>query len=421
MTNPPPDPITLARKIRIRRLGELEPYDRNARTHSAEQLEALASSIREFGFVQPILARESGQVVAGHARLEAARLAGLDRVPVIVLDHLTEDQARALVLADNRLAELGGWDAAHLAAALGDRGEESAALRLSWTDAELAALLEEDPSAPASKPAGPAPEDPEATDRLGELAAKWATNGGQVWRVPSASGDDHRLLIEDSLAAGTAATLLDGREVGAMVTDPPYAIYGSSSGLASDVTDDRIVRPFFEKVWRLAADVLPWHGHAYAFCDWRSWSAVWEGARVGGMAIKNLLVWDKGGAGLGANYANTHEFVAFAHRTPPQKAMGDRPAGVRVVGGSNVLRHNRVPSGARWHNAAKPVELLAELIANSTDEGAVVLDPFLGSASIVVAAEQTGRVAYGVEVDPLQAANALERLVADGFHPELEE
>ena len=419
------DPVVLARKIKIRRLAELEPYNRNARTHSEEQLEQLAASIREFGFVQPILARESGQIVAGHARLEAARRAGLDRVPVIVLDHLTEAQARALVLVDNRLAELGGWDQDLLAAELADLAGDSEALGLAWSAEELEELLAGAGEAGAelepSDHSEVAPPTPDPEDRRADLLAKWKTEPGQVWQFPASAGGFHQLKLADSFEPGALLEFLEDAPAAVVITDPPYAIYGSSTGIASDISDDRIVRPFFAEAWRLIASVLPWHGHAYMFCDWRSWAAVFEGARAGGMTVKNCLVWDKGGAGLGANYANTYELLAFAHRSPPQKTMGGRLAGVRTVGGSNVLRHNRVPAADRWHNAAKPVPLLVDLIEASSNPGDLVVDPFLGSGSTLIAADRTGRLGRGFEVDPAAAANALERFSSSGFAPVLAE
>ena len=186
-----------------------------------------------------------------------------------------------------------------------------------------------------------------------------------------------------------------------ILTDPPYAIFGSSTGVSSDVTDDRIVRPFFRAVARLASATLDTHGHAYSFCDWRSWASLWDGFRAGGLAVRNMIVWDKG-SGQGAFFTNTHELVAFAEHLPRisntfdtrQGAEGFRPIYV-----ANVIRENRAHGADRLHNAAKPVALLERFVEASSERGGVVVDPFTGSGSTLIAADNLGRRAVVVDVE----------------------
>jgi hypothetical protein len=162
-----------------------------------------------------------------------------------------------------------------------------------------------------------------------------------------------------------------------------------------------MVQPFFEGVLRLVRDYLPWFGHAYIFCDWRSYPTLaMMRKRVETVELRNLLVWDKGGSGLGSNYANTHELVAFFAKLPPQTAMGHRAVGVRPVHKPNILRHDRPAGLERQHNAAKPVKLMRELIENSTGPDDVVLEPFCGSGSTMVAADQLGRRCIAVDIEP---------------------
>lgn len=222
------------------------------------------------------------------------------------------------------------------------------------------------------------------------------TARGDVWTL-----GEHRVMCGDSFADADRARLLDGETVAMVLTDPPYAIYGSSTGISASIADDRMVRPFFTQMWRAVAGVLPMFGHAYVHCDWRSWSSLWETARGLDLVFKNMLVWDKGGQGLGSMYAQTHELLAFIVREPPQKAMtSGKPTGQRMIHRPNMLRFQRPHGDERLHNAAKPVDMLAELIGNSSDEHDVVLDMFAGSGSTLIAAGRLGRRCYAMEQDP---------------------
>ncbi len=209
----------------------------------------------------------------------------------------------------------------------------------------------------------------------------------------------HRVMCADNSLDENVQALVAGQPVDEVVTDPPYAIYGSITGVASDIADDRMVVPFFEALLRRCHRLLPWFGHAYVCCDWRSYPAIWEAARRAGMAVRNCIVWDKGGQGLGANWANCHEFVVYLAKLPPQHAMGDRVAGVRQVHKPNMQRFDRVRGEEREHNAAKPADLFAELMDAGSDRGATVVDLFLGSGTAVIAAHASGRRCLGMEVD----------------------
>jgi len=232
-------------------------------------------------------------------------------------------------------------------------------------------------------------------DLTPEAAAKPLSEVGETYAL-----GPHRVMCGDATMADDMQAIMDGKLAQLVVTDPPYAIFGSSSGLSADITDDKIVRPFFRDVLAAAQEATQLFSHVYVFCDWRSWASWWEMAKQTSLVPKNLLVWDKGGGGLGASYANTYELIGYLANLPQQNVMGEIQAGQRTVHTGNILRANRPTGSDRQHNAAKPVDLLQQLIENSSDQADIVLDMFLGSGSTLIAAEQTGRTCYGMEIDP---------------------
>ena len=391
-------PSKLADTIELWEIGQLVAYSNNPREHSPDQVRRIASSISEFGFLSPILVdRESREIIAGHGRLEAARLLGLQRVPVVPLEHLSSAQRRAYLIADNRLGELSTWNDERLRDELGKLSVELHDLpELGFDAGKLRRLL---------APQRPSPSEIDE-DHTTEKTLRSITRPDDVWLL-----GDQRLVCGDNSIEKTRALALGSEPVDCVVTDPPYAIYGSSTGVGSDVADDRMVSAFFERVLRSIVDALRVNGHAYVFCDWRSWATWWEaGRRVQHLSCHNMIVWDKGSAGLGSNWANTHELLGFwQRRAEKTKMFGRAPAGVRAVNKSNVIRANRTgqtgferdqEGGNKEHNAAKPVDLLRELVCASTDPGERVLDLFGGSGSTLLACELTHRRGVAIEVEP---------------------
>jgi DNA modification methylase len=389
-----------ALKVEYRKVTDLIPYARNSRTHTDEQVAQIAASIREFGWTTPIITK-GNDIAAGHARLQAARRLGLDMVPVIDRADMTEAQFKAYVIADNRLAELAGWDFQALAV-------EFEGLKDLGYDLDLSGFDEKGRDG-VRKAADRARRDleqgQEGEDDEPKVPVHAVSRAGDLWHL-----GPHRLIVGDSFEKMTRKRLIGDDQVHLIACDPPYAIYGSSSGIASDISDDKMVRPFFEKTLKLAQELLPWFGHAYFFCDWRSWASIWEAARtLPGLVPKNMLVWDKGGAGLGSNYAMSHELIAFFHKLPKQTAMGGRQAGIRSVMKPNIVRFPRVSGAEREHNAAKPVGLMRDLIEASTGPGDLVYDPFCGSGTTLIAADQTARLCVTSEIDPINADIAIHR------------
>jgi DNA modification methylase len=397
------------RRLELVPLDELERAPRNPKDHDAE---GITASVKRFGYAEPVLIDErTGRLVAGHGRLDAlAAMLGAGQAPpegILERDgrwlvpvvrgwaSRSDADAEAYLVASNRLTMAGGWDDQALGEVLADLAREPDGLvGVGYSDTEVAALLASlatddvsDEEVTATDAVEPArflpPEDP-------------VTARGDVWTLGR-----HRLRCGDSLVPKDLDALLDDEEVDVVVTDPPYAIYGSSTGVASDIADDRMVVPFFEATLRATRRALVEFGHAYVHCDWRSWAALWEAARRAGLAVHNGLVWDKGGAGLGSHYANTYELVCFLAKLPPAPTMTNRrKAGQRPVHASNVLRYPRPAGDERHHNAAKPVPMLEEFVRNSTDDGGLVLDLFVGSGSTLIAAERTGRRCRAMELAP---------------------
>jgi DNA modification methylase len=378
-------------RLRIVRvpIGELTLDPANARTHDRRNLAEIRASLARFGQRLPIVVR-AGRVVGGNATTTAARELGWTHLDTVAADDLSEGEARALAVALNRTGELAGWDTELLVELLLATPELEGT---GFTPAELAELQ----AALGQLPGGDGGRRLSDVDEVPEPPPAPPPAPGDLWQLGR-----HRLLCGDATDRETVKRLLDGGRADMAATDPPYAIYGSSSGVSVAVADDRMVRPFFAAMWRALYGGLALFGHAYVHCDWRSWAAMWETARAANMTIANMLVWDKGGFGLGSNYANNHELLVFACRLPRQRTMtASNPAGARQVHRPNVLHYDR-PRGEtdRPVNAAKPVELVRELVRNSTDPGGSVLDLYAGSGTVAIAAELEDRRAFLLEVDP---------------------
>lgn len=401
-TAPPPDPFAdlVLERWPIDRAAD---YPGNPKQHDIDEIRA---SIRAAGVYKPITVQKStGRILAGHGTREALRLEGARHVAVIVHD-CTDAQARLIVAGDNGIPQLGGVDPVLLDKLLQPLGDE---LRGSGYTRDLLDNLlakAQRPDEPEPAAAGPKRHRRQADpDTLPERPAA-RSRSGDLWLI-----GPHRLLVGDSFKPEDVARLLAGAKADLVVTDPPYAIYGSSTGVNSDIADDKMVRPFFEALLRVCEASVDWFDHVYVHTDWRSYSAVFDSAARTGLALKNCIVWDKGGQGMGSAYVNTHEFIAFMAKLPPHGSMGSgRKAGQRLVYASNIMRHNRPTGDDRHHNAAKPVALLAELITNSSDTGERVLDLFCGSGSTLAACHQTDRLGYGMEISPRAADIAVARL-----------
>lgn len=421
-------------RIEFVALAEIARWPRNPKRHDLDEIEA---SLRRFGFIDPIVFDEgTKRIVAGHGRAETLeRMRERGQTPprrVRVRDDgewcapvlrgvsfENEREAEAYLVASNRLVELGGWDDAGLAAILEDQRAidalEGTGFDTSALDELLAELdddgddeksdrskaLEDLAGGRKGKKRTITEEDVEEREAAADayydkISAVRRARFGDVWKL-----GDHFLVCGDSGIPTTLDRVLpDDAKVDAVITDPPYAIFGSSTGIGASIADDRMVVPFFEMIVKTAAMRARLFAHLLFFCDWRSWAALVEAHRRATLPIKNMVVWDKGG-GLGSMYAQCHELVLFSVVDPPLTSIASRKVtGNRMVHAKNIVRENRATGDDRPHNASKPIALVRGFVERHTEPGELVLDLFIGGGTTLLACELTGRRCIGVDVEP---------------------
>lgn len=366
--------------------SRLKPHPDNPRRIGREARARLAAGLATFGWLGPIVARrEDDLVLGGHQKLDIALERKEKLVPVLYRSGLSDAEARAVLILLNNPEAQGEWDTEKLAKVLADvpRAELESTGFSKDTLTEIAPHF--------------APQAEGDEEYLPAVPDVPRSESGKVYELGR-----HRLMCGDSTMVEQVQQLVGVTRCDAFVTDPPYAIYGSSTGLGADVTDDKLVRPFFREVLLVAKRSTKEFAHVYVFCDWRSWASWWEVAKQAQLKVKNCLVWDKGDFGMGANYPNAHEFVCFLANMAPDPTMtSKRRTGQRqVLDQANMLRFPRAAGVERLHNAGKPVALLQLLIEKGTEAGQSVLDPFCGSGSTIIAAERSGRTCLALEIDP---------------------
>lgn len=408
--------------LAYRRVSELRPDPRNPRAHTAKQVRQIARSIEAFGFNVPILLDEQDQVVAGHGRLLACKELGWEEVPTIALSHLTEAQAKAFRIADNRLTEISEWDDRLLAEQLKELTLVDLDFKLEAIGFEMGEIDFRIESLEAPEGAGGAP-DP--ADDLPDIpAGDPVTKLGDLWLLGR-----HRVLCGNALEVEDLAKLMGGRKAAVVFTDPPYnvPIDGHCTGLGSVrhrefamAAGEMSVAEFtaFLKtaMERLAACSEDGALH-YVCMDWRHLPEVLDAGHQVYTELKNLCVWAKDNAGMGSFYRSQHELVlVFKHGKGPHQNHVQLGQHGRYR--SNVWRYPGVNSFGRateegnllaLHPTVKPVALVADAILDSSRRGEVVLDSFLGSGTTLMAAERVGRACYGLELDPLYVDTIIRR------------
>ncbi len=367
---------------------KLLPYARNARTHSDEQVAQIAASIAEFGFTNPILAGSDGVIVAGHGRLAAAQKLGLEVVPVVVLDHLSPTQRRALVIADNRIAENAGWDDAMLRVEIAALQDDDFDLSLTGFDADsLAELMAGD------EPDGEGQTDDDAVPEVSEIPV---SRPGDVWLLGG-----HRLLCGDSTVAESYDLLLKGEPVDMVFTDPPYNVnYANSAkdkmrGKDRAILNDNLGDGFYDFLLAaLTPTVAHCQGGIYVAMSSSELDVLQAAFRAAGGKWSTFIIWAKNTFTLGrADYQRQYEPILYGWPEGKQRHWcGDRDQG--------DVWNIKKPQKNDLHPTMKPVELVERAIRNSSRPGNVVMDPFGGSGTTLIAAEKTGRLARLIELDP---------------------
>ncbi len=403
--------------IEYRAISDLVPAKRNARTHNRKQIRQIADSIKTFGFVNPILIDAIGNVIAGHGRLAAATLLGLRSVPAISIERMTEAQRRAYAIADNRLAELAGWDNELLKVELGELSIAFPELDLTITGFDTAELdtiiLGDAAGAIASDPKG---------DQLPTNTGPRVSRLGDLWLL-----GPHRVLCADARLADSYPRLLGGQQAGMALTDPPYnvGIAGHARGLGRHQHPDFVMASgelneaefiaFLEAAFAQMATVsVPGAVHV-SFMDWAHlYEALTAGRRVYD-ALLNICVWAKANAGMGGLYRSQHE-IALIWRVRGGKHLNNIELGRHGRNRSNVWSYAGAnsfgPERAEMlalHPTVKPVAMLADAILDVSKRGDLVLDPFLGSGSTIIAAHKVDRMAAGMELDPRYVDVAVRR------------
>jgi DNA modification methylase len=378
----------LADKIEPWPTTRLIPYARNARTHSPEQVAQIAASIAEFGFTNPILAGSDGVIVAGHGRLAAAQKLGLATVPVVVLDHLTPTQRRALIIADNRIAENAGWDDAMLRIEIAALQDDDFDLALTGFDADaLAELMAGD------EPDNDGQTDDDAVPTVAETAV---SRPGDVWLLGG-----HRLLCGDSTVAASYQRLLGDEQVDMVFTDPPYNVnYANSAkdkmrGKDRAILNDNLGDGFYDFLLAaLTPTVAHCRGGIYVAMSSSELDVLQAAFRAAGGKWSTFIIWAKNTFTLGrADYQRQYEPILYGWPEGAQRHWcGDRDQG--------DVWNIKKPQKNDLHPTMKPVELVERAIRNSSRSGNVVLDPFGGSGTTLIAAEKSGRLARLIELDP---------------------
>lgn len=380
-------------------ISKLVPYINNARTHSPEQIMKLRSSLREFGFINPVIIDKDYGIIAGHGRVMAAKEEGIEEVPCVFVDYLTEAQKKAYILADNRMAMDAGWDEALLKVEIEAlQGMDFDVGLVGFEDDEIADLFAGDDDSDVED------DDFDLNDVLEQAAF---VQRGDVWTVGR-----HRLMCGDATSAGDVATLMDGKKANLVLTDPPYGVsFKSSDGLSieNDSIKGEEFYQFLLSAFQNMASHLEKGGAAYIF------HADTEGLNFrkafvdAGFHLSGCCIWVKNSLVLGrSDYQWQHEPVLYGF------LQNGKHYWSKNAGRSQTTIWNfDKPKKNKNHPTSKPLDLLAYPIGNSSRENAIVIDTFGGSGSTLMACEKTNRICHTMELDEKYASVILRRFVED--------
>lgn len=399
-------------------IDQLVSDPRNARQHSAKQVQQLAKSITTFGFTVPILIDGDRNVIAGHGRLLAAQQLGWHEVPTITLAHLTPEQVKAYRIADNRLTDCSTWDDRLLAAQLKELSEadldfslDAIGFDLPEIDLRIQSLgdLSEEPT-----------DDADAPESLGPPVSVV----GDVWQL-----GPHRIECGNALEAATYEALLGSDRAAMVFSDPPYntrisnCVTGNGSiqhrefAMASgEMSPAQFTAFLSQAIGQMIGASVP-GALLYLCMDWRHIDELSLAAKAHVLELKNVCVWDKGVGGMGSFYRSQYELV-FVYKSGREAHKNNVQLGRFGRNRTNVWQYPGINSFARktdegnllaLHPTVKPVALVADALLDASERGDIVLDPFLGSGTTIIAAEKTGRIGRGIELDPHYVDTAVRR------------
>nr|DAZ70060.1 MAG TPA: adenine specific DNA methyltransferase [Caudoviricetes sp.] len=384
-------------------LSKLVPYINNARTHSPEQVTKLRSSLREFGFVNPVIIDRDYGIIAGHGRVMAAKEEGIEEVPCVFVDYLTEAQKKAYIIADNRFAQDAGWDEELLRIEIEAlQGMDFDVGLTGFNDDEIADLFDAN---------GKSEAEDDDFDLSAALEKASFVQRGDIWTVGR-----HRLMCGDATSTEDVAALMDGKKANLIVTDPPYNVdFKSSNGLSiknDKLENDKFYKFLLAAFHNMAAN-LEKGGAAYVF------HADTEGLNFrrafidAGFHLAGCCIWVKNSLVLGrSDYQWQHEPVLYGF------LQNGKHYWSKNAGRSQTTIWNfDKPKKNKNHPTSKPLDLLAYPIGNSSRENSIVIDIFGGSGSTMMACEQTNRICYTMELDEKYASVILRRFVENGGDP----
>jgi DNA modification methylase len=391
----------------------------NPRSHSPAQVKKIVESIKSFGFVVPILVDQNGEIIAGHARHIAAGKLGIQKIPTVRLEHLTEAQIRALRVADNRLTDLSEWDEQILAETLKDLSVldldfdiEATGFTMGEIDLRIEGLSIQG-------------EAQDAADVFSDPSSKFPISKlGDVWLC-----GPHKIMCADSCSSEATKVLFEDSRADMVFTDPPYnvPIHGHVSGrgrirhrdfaMASGELDRQAFTSFLKASCALMARYCVDGAIIFLCMDWRHIEELQEAGRNAFSELKNVCVWVKSNGGLGSLYRNQHELV-FVYKNGTAPHRNNVQLGKNGRNRSNTWHYPNVTAFGRpteegclaaLHPTVKPVAMVADAILDCSARGDIIFDPFMGSGTTLIAAERVGRVCRGIEIDPLYVDTIIRR------------
>src|ERR1041385_1371338 len=402
-------------QIVYRHLSELTPNLQNARKHPKQQIRQIAASINQFGFVVPILIDRNGRIIAGHARAEAGKLLEIQEVPTILLENLTENQVKAFMLADNRLAEKAVWDPDILAVELQHLVEidEFDVTVTGFEVAEIDSIIDEARSE-------------REEDNAIEIdeTAQPITRPGDLWKL-----DKHRLLCGDALHESSFTKLMGSRRANLVFVAPPYnvringnvcgkgSIHHREFAMASGEMSPAEYIAFLTTTARLLSRFSSSGSVHYICADWRHIGELLAAGNQVYSELLNLCVWVKNNAGMGSLFRSQHELI-FVFKNGRGRHVNNVMLGKYGRNRSNVWQYEGANTFSRQgdegnllalHPTCKPVNLVADAILDCSARGDIILDCFLGSGTTLIAAERVGRICHGMELDPRYVDVAIRR------------
>jgi DNA modification methylase len=385
-------------------LDKLNPYQNNAKKHPEKQVQQIAGSIQKFGFINPIIVDQNSEVIAGHGRLEAAKVLKLKQVPVIHVKHLSKAQVRAYRLADNQLTMNSGYDAELLRVELTDLSSMELDFDLDITGFELPEiefLIE-----------GETPKEENSEDDIVETDVQKRVSSGDLWQL-----GEHKLACGDSTKAEAYSQLMGEEKADVIFTDPPYNVkvdghvcgngkvkheeFAMASGEMSEPEFIQFLEAFITHNISFSRD-----GSLHYICmDWRHIYELMHASKKLYSECKNICVWNKDNGGMGTMYRSKHELVAV-FKNGQGKHVNNIQLGVfgryhtNVWDYAGVNSFGKGQSDLKMHPTVKPVAMIVDALRDSTHKGGAVLDSFAGSGSTLIACEKSGRVARCIEYSP---------------------